>query len=316
MNFKSFIKGLGFYVGIVVFIVCSSFELQAQVKGVFYGVEFDDSLAEVKTKLSEHCRSTEIISNKKPSFPIAKNSEQHFICEEINIGNNAIKEVVFVFGDDKLSFIEARGGAIKALEGKATDKANTFMNFKAFVTDLMFMDTEEDAVWLLTKESVHPNLFTWSNPYLPLNKNEKREYDQSAKTPNILEFGATVKDLTPKFKKNCQILHTRNIDKPSLPTNPKSQTQMECFGFEYAGFPRKIEAVFGDDALEIAWILTGKQEEDRVRKALTKTFGKAIFISETWEVFNDWQVALRKDKPEVLVMSKNYSSIFKERYAK
>ncbi|MDH3245129.1 MAG: hypothetical protein OEM26_10980 [Saprospiraceae bacterium] len=79
--------------------------------------------------------------------------------------------------------------------------------------------------------------------------------------------------------------------------------QVNCFGVEYAGFPRKIEAQFKDNELALLWILTGKQEEDRVRQALIAAFGDPIYVSENWEAFRNWQVVLRKDKPEVLVSS-------------
>lgn len=41
-----------------------------------------------------------------------------------------------------------------------------------------------------------------------------------------------------------------------LPHAPTTQDQVNCFGYYYAGFPRTIEAVFGDGTLELAWILT------------------------------------------------------------
>jgi hypothetical protein len=311
---KGFRTGLGLYIGIAVFMMCFSSLLQAQVKGVFYGVDFDDSPAVVKAKLSPHCQSVKIITNQTPSFPLAQNSESHLICEKIELEDNLIKEIIFAFGDEKLSLIEARGGAVKFLTGKATGSAADFMHYKGYFEDLMVIDTKEDAVWLLSKESAHPNLFSWSNPYLPSNGSNRRDYQQSAQSPDILKFGAKLKDLSPDFEKKCKIVFTRNIKKVWLPNKSKTQTQIDCFGFEYAGFPRKIEAVFGDDVLELAWILTGKGEEDRVRQALIKAYGQAVFVNENWEAFNDWQVVLRKDKPEVLVLSKKLVPIYKERY--
>jgi hypothetical protein len=78
---------------------------------------------------------------------------------------------------------------------------------------------------------------------------------------------------------------------------------MNAYGFEYLGVPRKIEAVFADDKLTIVWILTGKGEEDRIRTALTESYGHPVFVSDTIEAFNNWSVALRKDKPEVLAIA-------------
>ena len=92
------------------------------------------------------------------------------------------------------------------------------------------------------------------------------------------------------------------------------QQQLDCFGFEYAGFPRKIEAVFGDGILEQVWILTGKPEEDRIRQALTEAYGAPSFVDENWEVFDDGRVMLRKDKPEVLMVSDRLAPLYRAEY--
>ena len=68
--------------------------------------------------------------------------------------------------------------------------------------------------------------------------------------------------------------------------------------------------MFGDGILEQAWILTGKGEEDRVRKALVAEYGPPTFVNDTWEVFHDKRVMLRKDKPEVLMLSVKLAPLF------
>lgn len=299
---------------VAVFAIVLSAGIRAQVKGVFYGADFGDSLENVKTKLSGHCRSLNVFVVDPPSFPLAKDSEHHLVCEGARIGNDEIREVSFAFGDDKLSLIEARGGAVKALAGRASTQPKDYLHYRAFFEDLMLADTGADAVWLLSQESIHPNLFTWSNPYLPSNKGKKKEYGRSAKIPDILNFGAALPELLPKFDKQCPIYNIEKIAEPWLQTKPKTQTQINCFGFEYGGFPRKMEAVFGDGVLELTWILTGKGEEDRLRKALTDAYGEPEFVTEIWEAFDGWRIALRKDKPEVLVLSAKLAPIFKARF--
>jgi hypothetical protein len=293
-----------------------SIETPAQLNGAFYGVKFEDTLASVKQKLEKQCKKARIISVKKPVYPLAKDSEKHFVCEEIKLDDEMIREVVFAFGDDRLSLIEARGGAFETLTNKAKGEVMNFMKYKAFFADLMVANKSEDAVWLLSAESAHPNLFAWSNPYLPSNKGKKKKYEKSAKIPDLLKFGADIKELMPLFEKQCPLLQVEEIGEPSLPTKPKKQIQLNCFGFEYAGFPRKIEAVFGDGILELAWILTGKGEEDRVRQALIKVYGRPESSNKSWESFNDWRIALRKDKPEVLVLSEKLAPFAKKNYQK
>lgn len=55
----------------------------------------------------------------------------------------------------------------------------------------------------------------------------------------------------------------------------QGRVTLVSYGYDYAGFLRKIEAVFGDGILQVVWILTGKGEEDRLRQSLVKEFGTA-----------------------------------------
>jgi hypothetical protein len=98
--------------------------------------------------------------------------------------------------------------------------------------------------------------------------------------------------------------------------DPNAQLQIDCFGIEYGGFPRKFEARFGDGKLNVLWILTGKGEEDRLRQKLISEYGQVIFKDDNWEVFNDWQVLLRKDKPEVLMLTKELAVFYRRDYFK
>ncbi|QQS40394.1 MAG: hypothetical protein IPM63_13630 [Acidobacteriota bacterium] len=308
---RKILKKLVSFLATAVFTIAVPYGAEAQVKGVFYGADFGDSLASVKTRLSDQCRSLRVFTVEEPNFPLAKDSEKHLVCEGIRIGMDEIREVAFAFGDDRLSLIEARSGAVKALTARASAEAKPYLHFKAYFEDLMLADTKADAVWLLSPESIHPNLFAWSNPYLPSNKGDKTVYRASAKNPELLKFGSTLAELLPGFEGQCPIFNVEKIAEPWLQTKPKTQTQINCFGYEYGGFPRKIEAVFGDDVLELAWILTGKGEEDRLRKALTAEYGEPTFVNEDWEAFEGWRIALRKDKPEVLVLSERLAPIFK-----
>ena len=96
------------------------------------------------------------------------------------------------------------------------------------------------------------------------------------------------------------------------PGDPNAQLQIDCFGIQYAGFPRKFEARFGDNKLNMVWILTGKGEEDRIRQKLIESYGSPIFTNDAWEVFENWQVFLRKDKPEVLLLTPELGEFYKK----
>ncbi len=138
--------------------------------------------------------------------------------------------------------------------------------------------------------------------------------DPSAAIPEILAFGDSIAELAPDLADASIMTIQRCIQEPWLPNQPDPQTQIDCFGFVYAGFPRKIEAVFGDDVLELAWIFTGKGEENRLRNSLYHAYGSPAFVSDTFEAFNGWRIGLRKDKPEVLIVSEELVPLIQKQY--
>lgn len=114
-----------------------------------------------------------------------------------------------------------------------------------------------------------------------------------------------------RFEAECPLLEVSRNERIWLPNQPANQTQVNCFGYEYAGFPRKLEAVYGDGRLHVVWILTGKAEEGRVRRALGEAFGQATSVNEKWEFFADDLVGLYKEKPEVLLLSEEIAPLFR-----
>lgn len=280
---------------------------------VFVGVAFDDTVKQAKKKLYGYCQTLKLFDAKKVSLPVAKAQEQHLLCLNYQQSTQKINEAVFVFGDDKLKMVEAQGGIGKALNGKITDKPMSFMDYQVDFSQFVIKQPDNDTAWLMTKESVHPHLFLWANPYLPSNKDKIEHYVSDVATPQVLPFGANLMDALPLLEQQCKLSYVENIKKVWLANEPEKQTQVNCYGYDYAGFTRKIEAVFGDDILQQAWILTGKGEEDRIRQMLIKRYGEPEFVNEQYEAFNGWQVALRKDKPEVLMLSKELAGIFAKR---
>lgn len=279
-------------------------------------VAWGDSLADAGGKLARHCKATRTISVDPPSFPLAESSEQHFICRDFGFGAVNVDAMAFVFADDKLVMLETRGGAAAAFGAADNEEVRDYLHYRIMNDLEKFVDSKNDAVWFLSKPALHPNLFTWSNPFLATTGEPTRLYDPSAATPDMLAFGGKLDDLRASYETSCPLLAIEGDQRVWLPHKPSSQTQVNCFGFEYAGFPRKIEAVFGDGELEVVWILTGESEEDRVRQALIAAFGEPEFVSKKWELFAGKRVALRKDKPEVLMISEKmlpyYESDFEE----
>ncbi len=288
------------------------FMLSGQAESIFNDIRLNQSLQVVAQKLGDISESSKIISVEKPSFPLANSKEEHLVCSQVKTDNGIIRSVVFTFADDKLKYIEARGNARKTLTSKLIDTARTYLNYDVYWEEKLFSNKKEDAVWILTQEATHTNLFAWENPYLnPDHKNEIAS-KFSSEIPTFIKMGALFDELKPVLEANSTFTSTEKLDG----TDPNAQVQINCFGVDYLGFPRKIEARFGNDILNVVWILTGKGEEDRIRKALTNQYGGPIFVNDDWEIFNNWQVGLRKDKPEVLLIEKKIGLEYKTSYFK
>ena len=285
----------------------------AQAESIFNGAVLGESLDVISNKLNSISETTNIISIKKPSFPLANTKEDHLVCTNIKTKNGLIAKIIFTFADDKLSYIEAHGNTYKTFTSHRKDTARTYMDYEVYVKDKLFLKKEKDVAWILTQEAMHTNLFTWENPYLnPVKKISVSSSNSSRVIPEFLKMGSDLNELKPLLEANSKFTTTEELDG----SDPNAQLQINCFGVDYLGFPRKIEARFGNNKLNAVWILTAKGEEDRIRKALTAQYGKPIFVNDKWEIFNNWQVGLRKDKPEVLLLTQKIGLEYKSSYFK
>lgn len=304
----------------VTFVVCALvlLPLMARAEGEtnpLPGITLGSSSEDLASVLEGRCVEVRRIEAPKPTLPLARDHESYLICvgyEEA--GGATLEEVAFTFADGSLVIIEARGGVLGAIQPRAGEITWKMIGLEIYLDASTLIDPQADAAWILTKEALHPHLYIWSNPHLPSFDGAVPSYDPSAARPDILEFGGKLEQLQHGLKAACPRADSNIEEAPWLPTGPESQLQINCYGFVYAGFPRKIEAVFGDERLDLAWILTGKGEEDRVRQALIAAFGEPIFVSDIVEAFDGWRVALRKDKPEVLMVIDELAPVFEKQF--
>ena len=284
----------------------------AQAETVFNNIHFEESLETVQEKIKEISEATRTISIDTPIFPLAKNKEDHLVGTNVTVAGGTITKVVFTFADDKLTYIESRGKAVESLIETRKDTARAYLGYKVYFSDRVFAHVEKDAVWMLTEAATHPNLFTWENPYLTSENSDPVSYEISAKIPDFIEMGGNIDALAPNFETESTLINTEELDG----SDPNAQIQINCFGIEYAGFPRKMEARFGNNKLNVVWILTGKGEEERIRQKLIAEYGAPIFKNDDWEIYNDWQIGHRLDKPEVLLLTKELGQFYKKEYFK
>lgn len=284
----------------------------AQAETVFNNVHFEESLETVQEKVKEISEATRTISIDAPVFPLAKNKEDHLVGTNVKVPGGTIEKVIFTFADNKLTYIESRGKAVKSLIDTRTDTARAYLGYQVYFSDRVFAHVEKDAVWILTEAATHPNLFTWENPYLTSENSDPVSYKSSGKIPDFIEMGGNIDELAPNFEVESTLMNREDLDG----SDPNAQIQINCFGIEYAGFPRKMEARFGDNKLNVVWILTGKGEEERIRQKLIANYGVPIFKNDDWEIYNDWQIGHRLDKPEVLLLTKELGQYYKKEYFK
>jgi len=272
---------------------------------------WDDPARDVREKLTPYCERIATIDVEPVSFPLAEHTEQHLICNDFRSKAFSAEAMALVMADDRLVMIEAAGDAADSARATLDQETFEYLHFDVSEDFETFIDSKSDTVKFLSKAALHPNLFTWSNPALADTKSQEN-YEQSAAMPDLLDFGLSIDELRNNFEAQCPYFLVEDIENVWLPNEPASQTQINCFGFDYAGFPRKIEAVFGDGILEVAWILTGAPEAGRVQRHLVAAFGEPVTVNEKWDVFAGERVALRKDKAEVLMISERMRPYYVE----
>ena len=272
----------------------------ASIFDISISESFDSSL----TKLQENCQTNvRVLSNLPVRFPLAKHTEQHLVCDTVKHGGKA----AIVIADGKVAHINTNNISESAVTG-LSDKYAEYIAYRAHSNHLLWLNTDTNSATLIGQDALHPNLFVWSNPHI--NNNQQSEVTLNT----LLKFGASIDALMPIFEKHCHPLVIQDT-KPWLLTKPNAQKQVNCFNFSAFGFPRKIEAVFGNNHLELAWILTASAEQTRVAQSLSNNYGKAIFENAQWQAYQNGEIYLRKDKPEVLAVSKRLIPLIKEKYA-
>ncbi|WP_417496235.1 hypothetical protein [Maricaulis sp.] len=263
--------------------------------------------AALESLLEQRCEDVERIDVATPRFPLAAESEAHLICDGLDLASGArLDRAVFILGDGALVHVNATGGAEALAQA---GEAQNFRDFTVWPAAGVLIDTARDTVWVLNPDGLHTNLFMWRHPALDGAALPETEALSFA-VPQEIRLGETIEVLAPEIEAACAFTRTFD-DEPGLPTGNTTQTQIDCFGYEIAGFDRKIEFVFADGQLALAWILTGVGDEARLRQLLTGQYGEpAAAIPPGLEFFPGERIALRTDKPEILIASDAVVSAF------
>lgn len=295
----------------ILFVALSTGAARAQIlDGSLSGLAFGDGIEIARATLGPDCRSVSAFALSAPRLPLAAERESELICwDYASPAGLDLDTLVLRFADGGLAMVEARGENVTAFLSPEEET----MEYAGYVG---YMGPEEAVVidgevaWVVRTNDMHSHPFLGSTPIVT--EEGLPAASATAHKPPDLVFGASLDEIRETFVPQCARAVEREISPPGLPNQPEEQVQIDCLGYPYAGFPRKVEAVFADRELALVWILTGKQEEPRVRSALVAAYGEPVRVDDDSEVFGDGSVVLRKDKPEVLFLSAELIAAFTE----
>lgn len=277
------------------------------VENSILGITIGESTEIAFSLLTEHCESPFKKEVSPVSFPIAVHNEAYLVCDELSNGG----EIAITVADGKVAHIYG----IKipdelVIEPKG--QTSEYMGHQAYEGYVLWKYQPDNSVILVHEDGLHPHLFLWKNPMLKSVNNTN--LSNTHVSSSVLKLGSDFKDLKPIFDQSCAPLEVKPKNSPWF-TNPSTnQFQVDCFHHNIFGFQRKIEAVFSDELLKLVWILTAKQEEDRLKEHLVRMFGPVHKTYQNWFVFDQGRIYLRKDKPEILIISDELAPAVREKY--
>ncbi len=138
----------------------------------------------------------------------------------------------------------------------------------------------------------------------------------SVELPKAFVFGESQEKVLAAIEPLCKKVNVREIEPIDLPTAKKSQTQIDCEEFMYAGKKRHVELVFADGKLDLIWIFTMKYEEKSFIEKFSKLYGEPTHHVGIMTFFLDHGVAVRNQPHEVMFISdrmkKPYAEFIKQ----
>lgn len=135
----------------------------------------------------------------------------------------------------------------------------------------------------------------------------------SVSKPEEFTFGESINSIKEKISDKCVSMEYKDIVPITAPLAKYSQKQIDCYGFMYAGKPRKVELVFQDDQLDIVWILVPTEERGGLISGLSSVYGEPSMTIDFGTVFLQANAAVRSDPSEVLFASDRQVKVMLER---
>ena len=132
------------------------------------------------------------------------------------------------------------------------------------------------------------------------------------KKPEVFKFGTSMNEMKIALEADSDSIAVQMNEPIQLPTAQKSQSQINVYGFKYAGKKRNVELIFADDQLDIVWILTDAEEENEFLSGFKVLYGKPTHQMKEVTFFVNDGVAVRNTPHEVLFMSNRLKAPYKQ----
>jgi hypothetical protein len=156
-----------------------------------------------------------------------------------------------------------------------------------------------------------------------------------------IQFNQTVEAVQTSVASRAGHIALKEVDRPVFPMAEKSEAHLVALQYETGSHTlEEVVLTFADDQLvliqakgnvmdaflgkwkpdlgggplNMVWILTAKGEEERLRAKLVHQYGGPVYEDEDWVIFHDWQVCLRMDKPEILLVTPELGKLYKRDY--
>ncbi|GAB5510058.1 MAG: hypothetical protein Rhims3KO_14590 [Hyphomicrobiales bacterium] len=245
------------------------------------------------------CARLDRLDGAQPRLPTTR-AEETFLRCEMSEG-----EIGLSYSDGFLALAQLQGpGLVEAMTGDLQDADDLvrYAGLDIYPGTALAVDRINGRAWLLSPAHLHTHLFLFEHPMLMQTAPSSTEGRSDQLLPRGLDIGADLITAGTILSAHCPHYEERHIEPVTLPGGLSEQMQIDCFGLDVAGFPRKAEFVFGDGRLDLIWILTGNEEHARMRGHLTHLYGAPLEESDTYIIWPDgW--ALRIDVPEIMIAS-------------
>lgn len=140
------------------------------------------------------------------------------------------------------------------------------------------------------------------------------ESTERIEKPQEIVYGASVEETKSRLEKRCDRMNVRTFDPPKVPLAKISHSQIDCFGFDFMGEPRKAEFVFVDGKLQFTWVMVDADDQERIIAAMRKHYKADGLSNKAAIAFPEHRTAWRFEPPEVLFYSEEVAPAFERMF--